>query len=97
MWGEMENKTKKEIASEVLTTTVGKLPDNQNIGLIAYGHRKKSDCDDIEYMVNLTNSSKANVTNAVKKLTPTGKTPLARSATMAINSLKESKTKATSS
>ena len=95
MWGHMENKTKKEIASEVLTTTVGNLPDNQIIGLIAYGHRKKDDCNDIEYIVNLTNASKANVTNAVKSLNPTGKTPLARTALLAINSLKESNTKAT--
>lgn len=95
MWGAMENKTKKEIASDVLISTVGNLPDNQNIGLIAYGHRKKSDCDDIEYLVNLTNNTKSNVTNAVKSLNPTGRTPLARSATLAINSLKESNTKAT--
>jgi len=95
MWGQMDGRTKKEIASEVLTTTVGNLPDNQNIGLIAYGHREKTDCNDIEYMVNLTNGSKANVTNAVKSLNPTGKTPLARSAMLAINSLKESNSKAT--
>jgi len=95
MWGQMDGKTKKQIASEVLITTVGKLPENQSIGLIAYGHRKTSDCDDIEYLVNLTNDSKANITNAVKKLNPTGKTPLARSAILAINSLKQNKTKAT--
>ncbi|MBK7805173.1 MAG: VWA domain-containing protein [Saprospiraceae bacterium] len=95
MWGQMEGKTKKEIASDVLIRTVDNLSDNQKIGLIAYGHRSKADCDDIEYMVNLTNSSKANVKKTVKKLTPTGKTPLARSAALAIHSLKESKTKAT--
>ncbi|MBK9257546.1 MAG: VWA domain-containing protein [Saprospiraceae bacterium] len=95
MWGKMEGKTKKQIASEVLTACVDNLPKDQNIGLIVYGHRKMDDCNDIEYMVNLTNHSKVNVTNVVKKLNPTGKTPLARSASMAINSLKESKTKAT--
>jgi len=95
MWGQMENKTKKEIASEVLITTVGNLPDQQNIGLIAYGHRTKGDCDDIEYMVSLTNDTKASVTTAVKNLNPTGKTPLARSAVLALNSLKGSNTKAT--
>ena len=95
MWGEMENKTKKEIAAEVLTATVGTLPENQNIGLIAYGHREKGNCDDIEYLADLSNDSKSTVTNAVKGLNPIGKTPLARSATMAINSLKTSNTKAT--
>jgi len=95
MWGKIENKTKKEIASEVLASTVGNLPDNQNIGLIVYGHREKGDCNDIEYIVKLSNASKANVTNAVKNVNPIGKTPLARSANMAINSLKENNTKAT--
>jgi len=95
MWGQLEGKTKKEIASEVLTSTVSNLPKNQNIGLIAYGHRTKDDCNDIEYIVNLSNNSKADVIKAVKSLNPTGRTPLARSATAAINSLKEQNTKAT--
>ena len=37
MWGQLDGKTKKEIASEVLATTVGNLPEDQNVGLIAYG------------------------------------------------------------
>ncbi len=40
MWGKLQDKTKKEIASKVLSTSVNNLPDNQNVGLIAYGHRK---------------------------------------------------------
>ncbi|MEX0288373.1 MAG: VWA domain-containing protein [Flavobacteriaceae bacterium] len=95
MWGPLEGKTKKEIASDVLSTTVGNLPENQKVGLIAYGHRTKGDCDDIEYMVDLANTAKDKLTNAVKEINPKGKTPLARSTTMAINSLKESNTKAT--
>lgn len=95
MWGQLEGSTKKEIASEVLTTTVVNLPESQNVGLIAYGHRKKGDCDDIEYLVNLSDGSKTGVTSAVKNINPVGRTPLARSATMAINSLKENNTKAT--
>ena len=95
MWGQLDGKTKKEIASEVLATTVGNLPEDQNVGLIAYGHRNKSDCNDIEYLVALTNNSKDKVTGAVKAINPIGRTPLARSATMAIESLKKSNTKAT--
>lgn len=65
MWGELDGKTKKEIASDVLSTAVNKLPDNQNIGLIAYGHREKGDCKDVEFLVDLQNNSKDKV-NAVK-------------------------------
>ena len=95
MWGQLDGKTKKEIASSVLSSTVEELPENQNVGLIAYGHRKKGDCDDIEYLVDLSNLSKAKITDVVNEINPIGKTPLARSATMAINSLQESSTKAT--
>ena len=95
MWGQLDGKTKKDIASEVLSTSVNNLPSNQNIGLMAYGHRKKGDCNDIEYLVNLNNSTKSNITNAVSSMNALGKTPLARSAALAINSLKESNTKAT--
>ncbi|WOD43851.1 vWA domain-containing protein [Hwangdonia lutea] len=95
MWGQLDGKTKKEIASEVLATSVSNLPANQNIGLMAYGHRKKGDCNDIEFLVDLKNASKSNITNAVSKMNALGKTPLARSASLALNSLKDSKTKAT--
>lgn len=95
MWGKLEGSTKKELAAKVLSSTVAKLPENQNLGLIAYGHRKKSDCDDIEFMVDLDNKSKANITNAVIGMNALGKTPLSRSASLAIHSLKEKKIKAT--
>jgi Ca-activated chloride channel family protein len=95
MWGKLQDKTKKEIAADVLTQTVNNLPANQNVGFLVYGHRTKGDCDDIEYMVDLSNNSKNKVNQAVKSINSLGKTPLARSADMAIKSLKDSKTKAT--
>jgi len=95
MWGQLQGMTKKEIAANVLSDAVNNLPANQNIGLIAYGHRKKGNCNDIEYLADLKNSSKDKVIKAVKEINSLGKTPLARSATIAINSLRDSKTKAT--
>ncbi len=95
MWGKLQNNTKKEIAAQVLTTTVNTLPEGQNIGLLAYGHNRKGDCDDIEYLVDLSNNSKEKITNTVKGINALGKTPLARSTTIAINSLKTSNVKAT--
>ncbi len=95
MWGQLQGKTKKEIAADVLSTAVNNLPENQYIGLIAYGHRVKGDCDDIEFLADLKNNSKDKITKVVNEINPLGRTPLARSATLAINSLRESKTKAT--
>ncbi|GJM29294.1 MAG: hypothetical protein DHS20C17_19290 [Cyclobacteriaceae bacterium] len=95
MWGQIEGKTKKEIASEVLSSTINSLPDNQGIGLIAYGHRSKGDCQDVEYLFQPTNRSKSEVISVIETLNPLGKTPLAYSANMAINSLQTSGSKAT--
>ncbi len=95
MWGQLQGKTKKEIASQVLTTTVNNLPNNQNIGLVAYGHRTKGDCNDVEFMVDINNQSREKISNTIQGINPLGRTPLARSATIAINSLKDSNNKAT--
>lgn len=95
MWGTLQGKTKMEIASSVLSTSIGELPQDQKIGLIAYGHRKKGDCNDVETLVSMDNSSKERVTSEIKKIKPLGKTPLARSARMVIDDLRKSKSQAT--
>ena len=95
MWGQLDGKTKKEIASSVLSDAVVNLPEGQSIGLIAYGHRREKDCSDVEWMVDLDNQSKEQITSKVKAINPLGRTPLARSATMAIDKLRSSKAKAT--
>ncbi len=95
MWGQLEGKTKMEIASEVLTTTVGTLGENQQVGVVAYGHRQKGDCKDVETLVSMENTSKTEVTKALKNIKPLGKTPLAYSARMVIDQLKASGSSAT--
>lgn len=95
MWGQMDGKTKMEIASSVLSTSLTELPSNQNVGLVAYGHRKKGDCKDVEFLVDVSNGSASEVSTAIKAIKPLGKTPLAYSATLVINTLRASKEKAT--
>tara|TARA_R110002072_G_scaffold16233_3_gene63866 strand:+ start:51514 stop:52932 length:1419 start_codon:yes stop_codon:yes gene_type:complete len=95
MWGQMEGKTKQEIAASVLATSIDNFAENQQIGLVAYGHRKKGDCTDVETLLPLTNTSKSDVTTAVKNIKPLGKTPLAFSAEKVIDQLRKSKERAT--
>ena len=40
MWGQIEGVTKIEIAREVLGDLVNQWPDETNLGLVAYGHRR---------------------------------------------------------
>jgi len=95
MWQQIDGTTKKELAQDVLTSTVSKLPENQPVGLVAYGHRRKGDCADVETLVTSDNVSKQSVTAAIRGINPIGKTPLAASAKMVIDQLRTSGEKAT--
>lgn len=95
MMGRIQGKTKMEIASAVLTDAVDKLPNNQQVGLVAYGHRSKEDCKDVEFLVNIENGTKSSINSSLKKIKPLGKTPLAYSALQVIEQLKKTKIKST--
>ena len=95
MWGQVQGETKMKIAAGMLTTSVNNLPDNQKIGFVAYGHREKGDCTDVEFLVDVESGSKAAVVEAIKSIKPLGKTPLAYSALLVIDKLRQTKLKAT--
>ena len=65
MWGQIDGRPKLEIARETVADVVGKLPANQTLGLIAYGHRRKGDCKDIELIVPPAPGTSGKVLNAV--------------------------------
>ncbi|MCB0668447.1 MAG: VWA domain-containing protein [Saprospiraceae bacterium] len=95
MWGEMQGKTKVEIARDVLSETIDRFSESQRIGLVAYGHRKEGDCQDVEYLVEASNKSHELVKNHIAKINPLGRTPLAYSATKVIEKLQPGGEKAT--
>lgn len=95
MWGKIQGKTKMDIASSVLSNSINDFAENQKIGLVAYGHRKKGDCRDVETLLPITNTSKSKVAAAVKGIKPLGMTPLAYSASTVFDLLRKSKEKAT--
>lgn len=95
MWGQMQGKTKMEIARDVLITTVNGLPENQKIGFVAYGHRKEGDCKDVEFLVDVESGNKSQIEQSIKGIKPLGKTPLAYSALLVIDKLRQTKLKAT--
>ncbi|MCO6492939.1 MAG: VWA domain-containing protein [Phaeodactylibacter sp.] len=95
MWGQMDGKTKMEIAADVLSNTVNGLPGDQPAGLVAYGHREKGDCEDVEFLVEMGNADKSRINQSLKAIKPLGKTPLAYSARQVIGQLREAKAKAT--
>ena len=51
MWGQIDGRPKLEIAREALATVLAGLPADTEMGLMAYGHREKGSCTDIELIV----------------------------------------------
>lgn len=88
MWGQINGKPKITIAKEVMSKLVSELPVNNRTGLIAYGHRRKGDCSDVETLVKLGGNHQQPVLKAVKGLNAKGKTPLTRSVNQAIDMLR---------
>lgn len=95
MWGQIDGTTKIEIASSVLDENVGKLSNDQRIGLVIYGHRREKDCEDVEFVVDYENLDKSIITKALQSIKPLGRTPLAHSATKVIDQLRSSGDRAT--
>ena len=51
MWGQIGGVSKIEIAREVIANLVGDIDPNARFGLVAYGHREKANCQDIELVL----------------------------------------------
>jgi Ca-activated chloride channel family protein len=52
MWGKAGDTTKIEAAKAVLSQIIPGLAPEAKVGLVAYGHRRKGDCKDIEVLIN---------------------------------------------
>ena len=88
MYGEVPGGVKIDIAKKVVTDIVGSIDPGLELGLIAYGHRTKGDCEDIELLVPPQKGSAAAITQAVRALNPKGKTPLTAAVIQAAQFLK---------
>ncbi|MEL6817794.1 MAG: PAN domain-containing protein [Pseudomonadota bacterium] len=95
MWGQIDGKTKIEIARETLGTVLSTVPTDLELGLIAYGHREKGQCSDIEEVVAVGTGNRSQITDAVNGFNPKGKTPLTQAVRQAAESLRFTEDKAT--
>ena len=95
MWGQIDGKSKIEIAREALKTLLNDWPAEKEVGLVAYGHRRKGDCADIETLIPIGPLDKALLAKTVDNLTPRGMTPLSASVRHAAEALKYTENKAT--
>ena len=87
MWGQIQGENKIVIARRVLGELVDGLEEDSPVGVVAYGHRREGDCDDIETVVPIGPLDKVAVKATVDGLNPKGKTPLTRSVNQAFAAL----------
>ena len=95
MWGQIDGRPKLEIARETVADVLGKLPADQSLGLIAYGHRRKGDCKDIELMVAPAPGTSRQVLQAVNTMKFLGMTPLSDAVRQAAEALRHTEQAAT--
>jgi len=93
--GQIGGKAKIIIAKDALKSVVKGWNKNSELGLMAYGHRVKGDCSDIETLVPIGKVDKGKIVNAVMSISPKGKTPISGSLKKAANELKYTEDKAT--
>ncbi len=95
MWGKIGTKTKVEIARETVADVLGAWKVDNTIGLVAYGHRRKGDCNDIETLIEPGPLNKPAFLAMVNGLNAKGMTPLSAAVKHAAGVLKSSEQKAT--
>jgi len=79
MWGQVGGENKIVIARRVLGELIDELPEGAEVGLVAYGHRRKGDCSDIETLASIGPLDRVALKATVDGLQPTGKTPITAS------------------
>src|SRR3546814_336753 len=89
MWGRVDGEPKIVVAKEVMASLVRGLPDDAKAGLIAYGHRRKGECTDIESLVALGPLDRDAMIRQVEGLNAKGMTPLTASVKQAIEQLRQ--------
>ncbi len=95
MWGQIKGKAKIEIAREVMGTLVKDWNEDIELGLMAYGHRKKGDCNDIEMLQAIGAVDSDKMLKIINKIVPKGKTPISQSLRQAAKTLRYTEDPAT--
>lgn len=95
MWGQVDGQTKITAARKAVDSILFKWKNTDRLGLMAYGHRAKGDCKDIELVVPVGDFDADKIRSAVRALNPKGKTPMADSLRAAAQALRSTENKAT--
>ncbi|MBD8893187.1 VWA domain-containing protein [Labrenzia suaedae] len=84
MWAQLpEGRSRIEVARDVLGDYLRSRDASRPLGVVAYGHNRKSDCSDIEVIAPVGHQDGRSLSARLSTLNPKGKTPLADSLKLA--------------
>jgi Ca-activated chloride channel family protein len=97
MWGQIDGINKIVTARETLARVLPTFPTTMELGLMAYGHNRRGDCNDIEMLVQTgpVTTTAGSISDAVNTLNPRGKTPLSEAVRRAALELRYTEERAT--
>lgn len=95
MWGQIDGVPKLTIARDVLHKVLPTVPATTELGLVAYGHREKGNCADIELVVPPATGTADAIATAADNMKFLGKTPLSDAVQFAAEQLRYTEDKAT--
>ncbi len=79
MWGQIDGENKIVIARRSVGDLIDMLPDTNRVGLVAYGHRREGDCEDIQILQDVGPLRKGELKTTINGVMPKGKTPITAS------------------
>lgn len=71
-----ERLKKIQLVRDALKPAIGKLSKEHRLGLVAFGHRRRSDCADVERLVEPAAQTAGRILTATENIGPRGKGPL---------------------
>ncbi|MBF9036254.1 VWA domain-containing protein [Rhodobacterales bacterium HKCCE2091] len=87
MWGQIDGVNKIVIARDVLGRVLGEVPEDMNLGLMAYGHNRRGDCSDIEMLIQPGPGTRLDIVEAINGINPRGRTPMSDAVVAAAEAL----------
>lgn len=94
MWQQVDGRSKVEIARDAVDTMLGQWNPEVSLGLLAYGHRRRGDCEDIELLIPADGFDKATLSRKVRGLNALGMTPITAAVRRAAEELRYTEHKA---
>lgn len=88
MEASLEKESKISVAKEVMTSIVNSLNSKLEVGLVAYGHRRRGDCKDVEELVAVGPLKRELLIEKITSIRPTGMTPISLSLKMTAEKIK---------